>query len=217
MPHILLTGFEPFAGEPINPSAEVALALAGQDIAGWTVQSCVLPCVFDAVAAPLQRALDTWRPGVVLCLGQAGGRPGISLERVAINFDDARIPDNAGVQPRDRPVCTGGAPAHFTRLPVKAIVHALAEAGLPGEVSLTAGSFVCNHLFYRLMQTVRRRPSVQAGFVHLPWLPEQAARQPAAAPSLPLARQIEAVTLALQTTLAWRGRGDLAAVGGQVS
>lgn len=217
MPHILLTGFEPFDRETLNPSAEVVQALAGQAVAGWTVQGLVLPCVFDAVAAPLQQALDTWRPGVVICLGQAGGRAGISLERVAINFDDARIPDNAGAQPRDRPVLPGGAPAHFTRLPVKAIVQGLVEAGLPAEVSLTAGSFVCNHLFYRLMQAIRRRPSVQAGFVHLPWLPEQAARRPVAAPSLPLARQVQAVHLALQTTLAWRGRGDLAAVGGQLN
>jgi pyroglutamyl-peptidase len=217
MPHILLTGFEPFDAEPLNPSAEVALALAGQVIAGWTVHSLVLPCVFDAVAAPLQQALDRWRPGVVMALGQAGGRHGISLERVAINFDDARIPDNAGAQPRDQPVCPGGAPAHFTRLPVKAIVQQLVEDGLPAEVSLSAGSFVCNHLFYRLMQALRRRPSVQAGFVHLPWLPEQAARQAAEAASLPLAGQIRAVQLALHTTLAWRGRGDLAAVGGRVS
>lgn len=215
-PSILLTGFEPFGGERVNPSALVAQSLDGERIGGWPVSSLVLPCVFgDAIDALLQ-ALAAQRPALVLCLGQAGGREGVSVERIAVNRDDARIPDNTGAQPMDRPVVPGAPAAYFSRLPVKALVSALQADGMAAAESLSAGSFVCNHLFYGLMHALRRRRSVQAGFVHLPWLPEQAAAH-ASAHSLPLQTQVHAVRGLLATAQQWRGRGDLQRVGGALN
>jgi pyroglutamyl-peptidase len=212
-PSILLTGFEPFGGERLNPSALVAQRLHGRCVGGWPVTSRVLPCVFGDAIAALELALATQRPTLVVCLGQAGGREGVTVERIAVNRDDARIPDNAGAQPLDRAVLPGAPAAYFSRLPVKALVASLQADGIPAAESLSAGSFVCNHLFYGLMHALRRRRGVQAGFVHLPWLPEQAAAH-ASAHSLPLETQVRAVRQLLATALQWRGRGDLQRVGG---
>ena len=212
-PHILLTGFEPFGGEHVNPSWQVAQALHGSVIDSLPVRALQLPCVFGAAPAALATALRQ-RPVLVLCLGQAGGRRGFSLERVAINVDDARIPDNRGQQPIDLPVVLGGAAAHFSSLPIKAIVAALQHAGWPAEVSQTAGTYVCNHVFYALMQALRRRRGVRGGFMHLPLTPDQAGAA-AGQPSLPLAVQIDGVRVALQTALSTRV--DLRITGGAVS
>ena len=152
---ILVTGFEPFGGESVNPSALVAQALHGRTIDGAPVLGMVLPCVFGAAIDALRTALDRHRPRLVLALGQAAGRAAFSLERVAINVDDARIPDNAGAQPVDRPVVAGAPAARFTTLPVKAMVAALREAGHPAELSNSAGTFVCNHVFYGLQHALR--------------------------------------------------------------
>lgn len=210
-PTVLITGFEPFGGEPVNPSAQAAQALAGRTIAGRRVVAAVLPCVFGASIAELERLLDEHRPELVVCVGQAGGRAGLSLERVAINVDDARIADNAGVAPVDRPIDPDGPAAYFTTLPIKAMVAALRAAGLPAEVSQTAGTFVCNHAFYGLMRALARRPGVRGGFVHVPLLPEQLARLPGL-PSLPLGRLVEGLALAVETALATGG--DLAVAEG---
>lgn len=200
-PRILLTGFEPFGGDTLNPSALVAQALHGECIAGAEVRSLCLPCVFGDALAALQAALKQHRPVVVLALGLAAGRAELTVERVAINVDDARIADNAGLQPVDQPVVHGGPAAYFSSLPIKAIVAALQGAGLPAAVSQTAGTFVCNHVFYGLMHTLRRRPRIRGGFMHLPLMPEQATTRPGA-PSLDLAAQVAGVRLALATTLA---------------
>ena len=212
-PSILLTGFEPFGGESLNPSALVAQALHGERIGGWPVTGAVLPCVFGDAIATLEQSLAARRPALVVCLGQAGGREGVTVERIAVNRDDARIPDNAGAQPLDRAVVPGGPAAYFSRLPVKALVAALQAEGVPAAESLSAGSFVCNHVFYGLMHALRHRRSVQAGFVHLPWLPEQVGERPGAF-ALPLDTQVAAVRHLLATALPWRGRGDLPRVGG---
>lgn len=213
LPSILLTGFEPFGGECANPSALVAQALHGETIGGWPVTARVLPCAFGEVIAVLEQALATQRPALVVCLGQAGGREGVTVERIAVNRDDARIPDNAGAQPMDSPVVAGAPAAYFSRLPVKALVSELQANGIAAGESLSAGSFVCNHLFYGLLHALRQRRSVQAGFVHLPWLPEQAAAH-ASPHSLPLETQVDAVRRLLATARQWRGRGDLKRVGG---
>ena len=217
-PSILLTGFEPFGGEALNPSALVAQALHGQRIGEATVQAVCLPCVFGLARERLLDALSAVRPRLVVCLGQAGGREGITVERVAINVDDARIPDNAGQRPVDTPVVPGAPAAHFSSLPIKAVVAALQQAGWPASVSQTAGTYVCNHVFYALMHALRRRRGVRGGFIHLPYLPGQAgasAGASAGAPSLALDDQIAAVRLALQT--AWATRTDLLASGGAES
>lgn len=179
---ILLTGFEPFDGESVNPAWEAVKALDGCDIApGFRLVSRQLPCVFHQSLAALDAILDELQPMLVIAVGQAGGRVDISLERVAINLDDARIPDNAAQQPVDKPVVEGAPAAYFSTLPIKAMLLALRAGGIPASVSQTAGTFVCNHLFYGLMHALRDSSQTRAGFVHIPYLPEQAARFPGAA------------------------------------
>ena len=211
---ILLTGFEPFGGEPVNPSWQVAQALDGEAIAGAHVTAVQLPCVFGGALTALDAALQAVRPDLVLCLGQAGGRCDFSLERVAINVDDARIDDNAGARPIDEPVVPGGPAGLFSSLPIKAMVAALRAQGLPASVSQTAGTFVCNHVFYGLMHRLQAQPGVRGGFMHLPLLPEQAARAPGL-PSLPLAVLVEGVRVALAAAL--RHGHDLKLPGGAIS
>ncbi len=210
MRKVLVTGFEPFDGAQINPSQEIARNLHGTVISGHALVGALLPCVFGAAIPELQRLLRLHRPALVICVGQAGGRAAITPERVAINVDDARIPDNAGAQPVDRPVVRGAPAAYFSTLPVKAIVAALQAAGLPSEVSQTAGTFVCNHVFYGLMHALRTRKGVRGGFIHVPFLPEQALKGQA---SLPLEDMVFSVALAVETTL--RRKKDLRLAGGQ--
>ncbi|MHA7239121.1 pyroglutamyl-peptidase I [Arthrobacter sp. TMS1-12-1] len=172
---ILLTGFEPFGGESTNPSWQAAQRaaelLGGQGLEAVAVQ---VPCVFGRSIEVLEGALGQYDPGIVLCVGQAGGRERISLERVAINVDDARIPDNAGLQPIDEPVVAGGPAAYFSTLPVKACAEAVAGLGIPAEVSQTAGTYVCNHLFYGLMDLLADRQGTRGGFIHVPYSTGQA-------------------------------------------
>jgi pyroglutamyl-peptidase len=198
---VLVTGFEPFDGDSINPSAEIARALDGRVIVGRRVVGAVLPCVFGASTQELGRLLRQHRPAAVIATGLAGGRAEITPERVAINVDDARIPDNAGGQPIDAPVVRGGPAAYWSRLPIKTIVATLRERGLPAAVSQTAGTFVCNHVFYALMHALRRQLRVKAGFIHVPALPEQVRR---GQPSLPQAKMNEAIALAIEVTLQTR-------------
>lgn len=211
---ILVTGFEPFGGEQINVSWQVAQALDGQCIAVCTVQALCLPCVFGQSLQVLQGALQAVNPAVVLALGQAAGRCELSVERVAINVDDARIPDNAGAQPVDQPVIAGAPDAYFSRLPIKAIVAALREAGLPASVSQSAGTFVCNHVFFGLMHALRRRRRVRAGFVHLPVLPEQVVAHPGQH-SLPLATMVQGLRVAMHTAVTCAD--DLPLAGGSIA
>ncbi|MEI8089807.1 MAG: pyroglutamyl-peptidase I [Opitutaceae bacterium] len=207
---VLVTGFEPFDGASINPSQEIARNLHGTVIAGHSLVGALLPCVFGAAIPELKRLLDLHRPALVICVGQAGGRAAITPERVAININDALIPDNAGAQPVDRPIVKGGPAGYFSTLPIKAIVAALREVGVPSEVSQTAGTFVCNHVFYGLMHALRTRKSVRGGFIHVPYLPEQAKKGQA---SLPLEDMVCGVALAVETAL--RLKKDLRLAGGQ--
>lgn len=201
-PTALVTGFEPFGGESVNPSWAVAAALAGSRIGGLRVRAVQLPCVFGAALGALDAALAAHRPVLVLALGQAAGRCDFSLERVAINVDDARIADNAGAKPVDEPVVPGAPAGHFSTLPIKAIVVALRQAGLPASVSQSAGTFVCNHVFFGLMDRLSRRGSgARGGFMHLPLLPEQAARAPGQ-PSLPLDVMVAGTRIVLATAAA---------------
>src|SRR5690606_23105809 len=148
---ILLTGFEPFGGDAVNPSAELVALLDGTAIAGHRLVSAVLPCRFGQVQEALRAAVERHAPALVLAIGQAGRRARLSFERVAVNLVDARIADNAGLQPVDEPVLAGAPPAYFATLPVKAMAAACAEAGVPAELSLTAGTYVCNAAFFLLM------------------------------------------------------------------
>ena len=164
---VLITGFEPFGGDTRNVSGQVALALNGARVDGHVVHGRVLPCAFEAAPAALQRAIDACRPALVLCLGLAASRRGFTPERVAINLVDARIADNLGARPVDEPV-RGGAPAAvFTRLPVKAMTAALQAAGFEAAVSYSAGTFVCNQVFFALCDGLAAAGPVRGGFMHL--------------------------------------------------
>jgi pyroglutamyl-peptidase len=198
--NILLTGFEPFGGGAVNPSWEIARALDGQLIQGATVHARCLPTTFDGAPRALDAALAELQPVLVIALGLASGRAEISIERVAINLIDARIPDNAGERPQDLPVLAEAPPAYFSTLPVKAMRNALRAAGHPARLSLTAGAFVCNQLFFALQHRLAGQ-GVSSGFIHVPALPEQAARAQPSVPSMSLAAQIDAIRLAIAVAL----------------
>ena len=198
--NILLTGFEPFGGEVINPSWEVARSLHGQVVGDATVHARCLPTTFAGAPRALAEALAVLKPALVIALGQASGRSEISIERVAVNLIDARIADNAGDRLQDVPVRAEAPPAYFSTLPVKALRNGLRAAGHPAGLSLTAGAFVCNQLFFELQHRLAGR-GLKSGFIHLPALPEQAARTLPTVPSMGLAAQIDAIRLAIAIAL----------------
>jgi pyroglutamyl-peptidase len=198
VPCVLLTGFDPFGGSSLNPSTLAVRQLHRQHLLGRQVVAVELPTEFGRALRVLDTWLDQLRPELVVCVGQAGGRAALSIERVAINVDDAPLRDNAGAQPVDVPVVPGGPAAYFSTLPIKAMRSALLAAGLPAEVSQTAGTFVCNHVFYGLMHRLATHPGLRhtrGGFVHVPWLPDQGQ------PSLPLADIVRGLQLLLRTAL----------------
>lgn len=204
---VLLTGFEPFGGDDSNPSEEAVLRLSGSRIRGRRVIAAVLPCVFRDSLAELRRLIRTHDPEVVICVGEAGGRRGITLERVAINVDDARIEDNAGQQPIDEPIVASGPVAYWSTLPIKAIHEELRNAGIESGVSQSAGTFVCNHVFYGLMRTLARRAGTRGGFVHVPYSTAQARRKRGARrpPALSIPRIAAGLEIVIRTTLSVRG------------
>ena len=196
---VLLLGFAPFGGETVNPSWEAVRQLHGRRVAGHRIVARRLPVEFGAALKALRAAVREVKPKLVLCVGQAGGRAAISLERVAINIDDARIPDNAGAQPVDVEIVRDGPAAYFTGLPIKAMFAALRENGIPAEVSQTAGTYVCNHVFYGLMHMLRNR-RIRGGFVHIPYSPEQADRHPGAT-GIAIETVVRGLRIALQVAL----------------
>jgi len=211
MTRVLLTGFEPFGGGTTNPSWQAVTAVAAAPPDGMQVEAVELRCVFGTALRALRAAVRRTAPDLVVCTGQAGGRHQLTVERVAVNLDDARIPDNAGRQPVDEPVVPGGPAAYFSALPVKRCVAAARAAGVPAAVSQTAGTFVCNHVFYGLMHLIAtEHPAVRGGFVHLPYAPGQVTDRPE--PSMPVA--LAATGLRAVLTAAARGGPDLAVPGG---
>ncbi len=197
LPTILLTGFDPFGGESINPSWEAVRLLHGKRIGGHRVVAQLLPTAFEASLRQLKAAMRETRPAIMLGVGQAGGRARLSLERVAINLQDARIPDNAGAQPVDEPVIAGAPAAYFSDLPVKAMLAAMQAAGLPAEISYTAGTYVCNHIAYAMLHLAAQRRGVRAGFMHIPYLPSQAVAL-RHAPSMALEDMVRGLAVALR-------------------
>ena len=200
-PSVLLFGFEPFGGEEINPAQEVVRELAGERIAGHRVVPAELPVTFDGALAELTAAIARANPALVVGVGQAGGRARISIERVAINLIDARIADNAGAQPVDAPVIANAPAAYFSTLPVKAMLIAMQSAGVPAELSFSAGSYVCNAAFFALLHLLStQHPDVRGGFIHIPYLPRQAAAH-RGAPSMELGTLSKGIGIAIEAAI----------------
>ena len=225
-PVVLVTGFEPFNGERLNPSWEVCDRLS-RSIGGMRLETCRVPCEFRRAIEVVAAAIERHRPAMVVSLGQAGGRAHLSVERVAINVDDARANDNAGSAPIDEAIAPDGPPAYFATLPIKAMVAAMRAAGVPAEVSNTAGTYVCNHLMYGVLHFIAQGAAsragargvergvgeghVRAGFIHLPYAEEQVLDKPAIAGMAiaTMARGVEAAIAA-----AAQCRSDLEVGGG---
>lgn len=183
---LLLTAFDPFGGDAINPALE-AVKLVADKIGRFDIVKLEVPTVFGKSIDTVAKAIEKEKPDVVLCIGQAGGRFEITPERVAINVDDARIKDNEGNQPIDTKIFEDGENAYFTTLPIKAMVEAIREANLPAAVSNTAGTFVCNHLMYGVLYTLAKKyPHIKGGFTHVPFIPAQVARRTPVAPYMAL-------------------------------
>lgn len=175
---LLLTAFSPFGGEKINPSLE-AVKLVKDKIFETDIIKLEVPTVFGKSIKIVADAIEKEKPDYVLCIGQAGGRYGITPERVAINIDDARIPDNEGNQPIDIPIFADGEPAYFSNLPVKAMVEEIRKEGLPASLSNSAGTYVCNHLMYGVLYILSKKyKGVKGGFIHVPFIPEQTVDKP---------------------------------------
>ena len=198
LPIVLLTGFNAFGGDALNPSWLAVQALHGGVLHGHHILAAQLPTTFAGSKQVLLKLLRKHKPALVVCVGLAGGRPAISLERIAINVQDARIADNVGDQPIDAPVAKSGPAAYFSNLPIKAMLQSLTAAGIDAEVSQTAGTFVCNHVFYVLMHAIkkhRNQSNVRGGFVHVPYLPQQGE------PSMPLEEMVRGLRLAVSCAL----------------
>ena len=192
MRKLLITGFEPFGGQAVNPAWEAVQALPGQ-IGDWTLTRLRIPTVFGTAAQKVLERAEEIRPDAILSIGQAAGRSQVTPELVGINLRWASIPDNAGAQPQDVPIVPGGNTAYFSTLPVRKMANAVRAAGIPAEVSYSAGAYVCNDVLYTLLHHYADSP-VRVGFIHVPLLPEQARD---GQPSLPLKDMTEALTAAI--------------------
>lgn len=200
---VLVTGFEPFGGEDVNPSWEICKALPAA-IGAARIHTLRVPTAFRLAIEVVAAEVERLSPDVVLCLGQAGGRAALSVERVAINVDDARIPDNAGARPVDEPIAAAGPAAYFATVPIKAMVAAIRDAGVSAEVSNSAGTFVCNHLLYGVLHYLAASGrAARAGFIHVPWLDTQAVAHPGA-PAMALETMVRGVEAAIGAAVANR-------------
>lgn len=211
---ILVTGFDPFGDDIINPAIEAVKRLP-DTIDGVKIVKLEIPTVFNKSAEVVREAIEKEQPNYVLNIGQAGGRYEMTPERVAINLDDARIPDNDGQQPVDVQIQEDGAPAYFSQLPVKAMVDYMKEENIPASVSNTAGTFVCNHIMYQTIYlTMTEYPEVKAGFMHIPFLPEQVVTRPNT-PAMALDDIVKGITASLKAIIDFDGKEDLKVVGGK--
>ena len=190
MSKILVTGFEAFDKSALNPSAEIVKALKGDDLV-----TAILPVVFGQASSQLRELIDLHKPSAVLCLGQAEGRSEITPERIAINLDNARIADNAGNQPLEQKINADGPDGYFSTLPIEKIVASMKAAGIPASISLSAGTFVCNHIFY-VLQDYLKDSSIKSGFMHVPLMDEQRKEFPTL-PTMPIRQMVVGVEIAL--------------------
>lgn len=199
---VLVTGFDPFGGENINPAYEAVRGLEDH-ILGVEIIKKEIPTVFHKSIEILEKLIIDENPDIIICIGQAGGRFDISLERIAINIDDARIKDNEGNQPIDAIIYEDGENAYFSKLPIKRMARKIREAGIPASISNTAGTFVCNHIMYGLLYLINNKyPSIRGGFIHVPYLPEQVLSK-GNLPSMSLDNIREGLKLAIEAAIGY--------------
>ncbi|UTC56776.1 pyroglutamyl-peptidase I [Treponema sp. OMZ 906] len=214
---ILVTGFDPFGGEKINPALETIKRLP-DTILGAQIIKLEIPTVVGKSLAKIKEAVEKENPDAVLSIGQAGGRSEITVERVGINIDDCRIPDNEGNQPIDEPVVKGGPAAYFVTVPIKAIVENIKAHNIPASISNTAGTFICNHVCYGVAHLAAARTAagkpMKSGFIHIPFLPEQAIGKPALTPSMSLETIVSGITHALEAIV--EHGSDIKVSGGKI-
>ena len=210
---VLITGFDPFGGESINPAWE-AVKLLPDEIAGAQIVKLQIPTVVNKSIQKIYDSICAGKPDIVLSIGQAGGRFAVTPERVAINITDARIPDNEGNQPIDVPIFEDGDAAYFSNLPVKAMVQAIKDAGYPSVLSNTAGTYICNHVMYGILYYIKKEfPNIRGGFIHVPYAASQVVNKPAT-PSMSLADIAASIEAAVKAAV--ENQTDIKAVGGEI-
>jgi pyroglutamyl-peptidase len=196
---VLISGFEPFGGSHLNSSQLVVEAISKENLSGLELSAVILPVEFDKAARVLFSKVNDFNPEIIISFGQAEGRKAITPEKIAINLDSARIPDNAGELRVNKVIVEAGADGYFSTLPIEKMVAAVKECGLESEISLSAGAFLCNHIFYHLQHQLLER-EVKSGFVHLPLVNEQIAQYPNQ-PSWALKDLVQGVRAAILSTL----------------
>lgn len=210
---VLVTGFDPFGGEPINPAWEAVKAMK-DTIAGAEIVKMQIPTVVGKSIEKIHQKMKELQPDLVISVGQAGGRFGVTPERVAINVTDARIPDNEGNHPIDEPIFPDGPAAYFSNLPVKAMVQAIKDAGYPSVLSNSAGTYICNHVMYGILYYIEKEfPNVRGGFIHVPYAPSQVVNKPST-PSMALADITASLEAAVAAAIS--SKEDIRAVGGEI-
>ena len=210
---VLVTGFDPFGGEPINPAWEAVKAMK-DTIAGAEIVKMQIPTVVGKSIEKNHQKMKELQPDLVISVGQAGGRFGVTPERVAINVTDARIPDNEGNQPIDEPIFPDGPAAYFSNLPVKAMVQAIKDAGYPSVLSNSAGTYICNHVMYGILYYIEKEfPNVRGGFIHVPYAPSQVVNKPST-PSMALADITASLEAAVAAAVS--SKEDIRAVCGEI-
>ncbi len=210
--NVLITGFDPFGGEPINPAWEAVKAMK-DEIAGAKITKMQIPTVVDKSIAKVHEKMQEIHPDIVISSGQAGGRFGVTPERIAINITDARIPDNEGNQPIDVPIFEDGDTAYFSNLPVKAMVQEIKKAGYPASLSNTAGTYICNHVMYGILYYIQKEfPNVRGGFIHVPYAVSQVVDKPEA-PSMSIADITAALEAAVRAAV--ENEKDIKVIGGE--
>ena len=211
---VLVTGFDAFNGEEINPSAMIVKSLKNE-IDGNEIKKIIIPTVYKKSAEILEQTIKDYGPDIIISLGQAGGRTGISLERLAINIDDGSIADNEGNMPIDQKIREDGQNAYFSSLPIKAILEDLLNNGIPSAISNSAGTYVCNHVMYSALYLAEKYGNIKAGFIHLPYLPEQVIGKADLA-SMDLDMMVRAVEIAILISIKYFSVGDLKKSAGRI-
>ena len=212
---ILVTGFDAFNGEKINPASFILAALK-DEIDGHKIEKLFLPTVFSKVGEIIENEIEKIKPDIIISLGQAGGRSDITVERVAINVSDASIVDNDGKIPVDEKIRDDGENAYFSKLPIKAIVKNLRDEKIPASVSNSAGTFVCNSVMYNDLYLAEKYKNITAGFIHVPYLPEQVLEK-RGEPSMELETMIKAVEIIIKTSIDFKDKEDLSKADGRIS